>query len=136
MNPGRWENTMSAQFVNKEFTFTNPDGSTLQVRGSGNQYYAVFETLDGYTIVKDPATGFYKYARLSDDHNELLPTDAAVGEVDPGSLGLQPHLRIRPESARLKAAQSSLLQGQKSRWKVRRQQKKTLRRGVSPTTAP
>jgi M6 family metalloprotease-like protein len=127
---------MSTPFVNKEFTFTNPDGSTIQVRGSGNQYYAVFETLDGYTIVKDPATGFYKYARLSDDQNELVPTDANVGEADPANLGLQAHLRIRPESAKLKAAQSSLQQGQKSRWKVRRQQKKTRRRGVSPTTAP
>lgn len=127
---------MSAPFINKEFTFTNPDGSTFQVRGSGNQYYAVFETLDGFTIVKDPATGFYKYARLSDDQNELVPTDVKVGEADPGSLGLQPHLRIRPESVKRKVAKSLLQQGQKSRWQIRREQKKTQRRGISPTTAP
>ncbi len=127
---------MPTPFFNEEFTFTNPDGSTIQVRGWGNQYYAVFETLDGYTVVKDPETGFYKYAQLSEDKNELLPTDAKVGEVDPQSLGLQPHIRIRRESAKQKAQSASMLQAAPSRWQVRREQKKTQLRGIMPTTAP
>ena len=127
---------MSTPFFNEEFTFTNPDGSTIQVRGWGNQYYAVFETLDGYTVVKDPETGFYKYAQLSDDKNELLPTDAKVGEVDPQSLGLQPHIRIRRESAKQKALSAPMLQEPQSRWQIRRQQKKTQLRGISPTAGP
>ncbi len=127
---------MPTPFFNEEFTFTNPDGSTIQVRGSGNQYYAVFETLDGYTVVKDPATGFYKYAQISEDKNELLPTDAKVGEVDPQSLGLQPHIRIRRESAKQKARNASMLQGPPSRWQVRREQKKTQLKGISPTAGP
>ncbi|TKB60710.1 MAG: M6 family metalloprotease domain-containing protein, partial [Nitrospira sp.] len=127
---------MSTPFVNKEFTFTNPDGSTIQVRGSGNQYYAVFETLDGFTVVKDPGTGFYKYAKLSDDKNELLPTDAKVGEVDPQSLGLQPHIRIRRERAKQKARSAPMLQENPSRWQVRRKLKKTQLRGIVPTTKP
>ncbi len=126
---------MSTPFIDEEFTFTNPDGSTIQVRGSGNQYYAVFETLDGYTVVKDPETGFYKYAQLSEDKNELLPTDAKVGEVDPQSLGLQPHIRIRRERAKQKAQSASMLQEEPSRWQVRREQKKTQLRGIMPTTA-
>ncbi|HSM73430.1 MAG TPA: metalloprotease, partial [Desulfobacterales bacterium] len=74
---------MPTPFFDEEFTFTNPDGSTIQVRGWGNQHYAVFETLDGYTVVKDPETGFYKYATLSEDKNDLVPTDVTVGEADP-----------------------------------------------------
>lgn len=127
---------MATPFINEEFTFTNPDGSTIQVRGSGNQYYAVFETLDGYTVVQDPDTGFYKYAQLSADQNELVPTDAKVGEVDPQSLGLQPHTRIRREIAKQKALSAPMQQGELSRWQVRRQQKKTQLRGIMPTTAP
>ena len=127
---------MPTPFLNEEFTFTNPDGSTLQVRGSGNQYYAVFETLDGYTVVNDPETGYYKYAQLSPDKNELLPTDANIDEIDPQSLGLQQHIRIRRESAKKKALSTPMLQEEASRWQVRRQQKKTQLRAISPTAAP
>lgn len=126
---------MSTPFVNEEFTFANPDGSTIQVRGTGDQHYAVFETLDGYTVVKDPATGFYMYGKLSGDKNDLVPTDAKVGEVDPQSLGLQPHIRIRRESAKQKALSAPMLQ-KSSRWQVRRAQKKTQVRGIMPTTKP
>ena len=48
---------MSIPFMNQEFTFTQPDGIKLKVRGSGNQHQATFTTLDGYTVVRDPATG-------------------------------------------------------------------------------
>ncbi|MGD2015299.1 MAG: hypothetical protein PVG84_16220 [Desulfobacterales bacterium] len=64
---------MPTPFLEEEFTFTNPDGETIQVRGSGNQHYAVFETLDGYTITKDPETGFYQYAELSADKTISCP---------------------------------------------------------------
>lgn len=127
---------MPAPFFDEKFTFTNPDGSTIQVKGWGNQYYAVFETLDGYTVVQDPETGFYTYAQLSEDKNELLPTDAKVGEVDPQSLGLQPHIRIRRESAHQKAYNAPMIQEGLNRWQVRRQQKKTQLRGIVPSTRP
>lgn len=41
---------MATQFIGRIFTFTQPDGSTIQLRGSGDQYSAVFETLDGFTV--------------------------------------------------------------------------------------
>ena len=40
---------MASPFIGKTFTFTQPDGTTIQLRGWGDQHYAVFETLDGYT---------------------------------------------------------------------------------------
>jgi M6 family metalloprotease-like protein len=124
---------MPTPFINEEFTFTNPDGSTIRVRGTGNQYYAVFETLDGYTVVQDPATGFFVYAALSADKNQLVPTGARVGEAEPQSLGLQRHIRIRRESARQQAGQSPLQEGEKRRWEVRREQKKARRQALRAT---
>jgi M6 family metalloprotease-like protein len=126
---------MSTPFIDEEFTFTNPDGSTIRVQGSGNQYYAVFETLDGYTVVRDPDTGFYKYATLSTDKNQLVSAGPNVGDVDPQSLGLQRHIRIRRETARQEALSSPLQQGRR-RWETRRDQKKAQLRSVMPMTAP
>lgn len=126
---------MPTPFVNEEFTFTNPDGSTIRVRGSGNQYYAVFETLDGYTVVKNPDNGFYTYAQLSEDKSQLIATDGIVGQVAPQSLGIQPHLRIQTESAKQQAQSAPMLQEGFSQWRVRRQQKKTQLQGISATTS-
>ena len=44
---------MATPFTGQVFTFTQPDGSTLQVRGWGDRNYAVFETLDGYTVTEN-----------------------------------------------------------------------------------
>jgi len=52
------EAPMPTSFAGKRFSFTQPDGTVLQVRGWGNQYHAAFETLDGYTVVRDPVSGF------------------------------------------------------------------------------
>ena len=46
---------MSIPFVDQEFTFTQPNGTELRVRGTGNQHQATF-TLDGYTLIQDPAS--------------------------------------------------------------------------------
>ena len=126
---------MSTPFLDEEFTFTNPDGNTVRVRGTGNQDHAVFETLDGYTVLKDPDTGYYNYARLSDDKNRLVPAGPRVGEVDPQSLGLQRRIRVRRENARQQALSSPLLQGLNRRWQTRREQKKALLRSVMPMAA-
>ena len=67
---------MATRFDGQIFTFTQPDGSTIQLRGWGDQNYAVFETLDGYTVTKNPATGYYEVARLVADGNALQPAPA------------------------------------------------------------
>ena len=50
---------MSVRFQDHPFTLTQPDGSTLAVLGSGNQFQATFETLDGKPVVLNPQTGWY-----------------------------------------------------------------------------
>ena len=118
---------MPTPFINEQFTFTNPDGSTVEVIGSGNQFFAHFETVEGYTVVKDPQSGFYTYATTSDDKNHLLPIDnAIVGQVDPKSLELQKHLRVSPSAAKNIAIASDLAQTVEPRWKQRREEKKNI----------
>ena len=38
---------MPTPYVGEIFTFQNPDGSEVTLRGWGNQFTAVFETEDG-----------------------------------------------------------------------------------------
>ncbi len=114
---------MPSPFVKEAFTFRNPDGSLIDVLGWGDQHYAVFESLDGFTVIKDPNTGYYHYARLSDDRSELLPTDMRVGAGDPRSLGLEPHLRANPQAIREKVRRDRADIG-KPRWEVRRERRR------------
>lgn len=61
---------MSHPFCGAEFTFRQPDGQELKVKGWGDQNRARFETLDGYTVVRNSRTGFFEYANLSRDGDE------------------------------------------------------------------
>lgn len=119
---------MSKPFFQKEFTFTNPDGSKFQSLGWGNQFYAVFETLDGFTIVQNPADGYYEYAKLSDDKNDLVPSGVRVSEVSRRPTGLPQHLRIRHETTQRKAQQVLMQLGGQPRWLTRWQQRQAQTR--------
>lgn len=109
---------MSIPYVGKEFTFPQPDGTRLKVRGFGNQDDAVFETLDGFTVIRDPETGFYQYAALSND-GELVPTGYQAERANPQDLGLAKGIRPRRQTAALQDI--SELSTKKTRWQTRRQ---------------
>lgn len=118
---------MSLPFSGKEFTFTNPDGTEVPVRGWGDQYYAVFETLDGFTVAEDPQTKYYQYATLTEDKNDLQCTGMNAGQGDPETLGLRPGIRIRREAAKGKAATAHDPRVSGRQCERRRQQKKQVR---------
>lgn len=127
---------MSFPFHDKDFEFTQPDGTTLSVKGWGDQHYAVFETLDGFTIVQDPITRFYCYAKLSADGSSLESTGIRVGLVDPRSIGLSPKIRINPASAkRLALSAVRAMTGQR-RCDIRRQRAAQALRLGGPVAAP
>lgn len=44
-----------------------PDGSRLSIMLHGDEWFNYTTTVDGYTVVKDPVDGFYKYAVLDGD---------------------------------------------------------------------
>ncbi len=96
--------SLAAPFA-KTIRFTQPDGQEISLWGKGDEFYAVFETLDGYTVTFDPGMRAYVYAELSDDGANLLPTGLVVGHDDPAALGLDKHLRITPEAVRKEATE-------------------------------
>ena len=126
---------MAMPFSGKEFTFTHPDGTKVQLRGWGNQYHAVFETLDGFSVIKDPQSGFYHYARLSADKSQLVSTAARVGEVNPRTLGVAPGLRIPRAVARERALEAKSAEGLR-RWEVRLLKKRAALRGLAQKASP
>lgn len=127
---------MSFPYNGRRFTFTQPDGTTIDVLGFGDQYKAVFETLDGYTVVPD-SKGFYRYAELSPDEGALVATAVAPGSGAPTDIGLAKGLRAKPTLTRaLRAPQNDglILRPRRceERWKTRRETR--LRALASPGT--
>ncbi|MCX7016427.1 MAG: M6 family metalloprotease domain-containing protein [Candidatus Sumerlaeota bacterium] len=80
-----------------------PDGSMVDVRIWGDEFYQVVESMDGWTLVRDPRSLAICYARLSPDEADLLSTGVAIGQGDPAALGLPRHLRIRREASEAQA---------------------------------
>lgn len=126
-SPVEKRGAMSIPMNGEEFVFTNPDGTQIRVRGYGTQFAAVFETLDGYTVVKDPDSGFYHYATLSDDRDDLVATATRVGTSDPESLALPPHVRAPRAVVRAQAEAAHDESGVRPRWEVRRAQRRARR---------
>ncbi len=112
---------MPTPYVGESFTFQNPDGSEVTLRGWGNQFAAVFETEDGYTAVQAP-DGYYEYAKPTRDGTKLEPSGTRIGDADPAALALPQHVRLTPQvpHAQVKQAQADL--GPIPRWMERRQQ--------------
>ena len=114
---------MALSFNGREFTFTQPDGSRIPVRGWGNQYYAVFETLDGFTIIQNQSTQFFEYAKLSDDGDTLESTGIPVGSTIPPEISLSRKLRVNPGSAKKQAIEAKKAMP-KRQCEIRREQAK------------
>jgi M6 family metalloprotease-like protein len=94
---------MSTQFFAKQFTFTQPDGTQIEVRGWGDQYSAVFETLDGFTLTPNPVTGFYEVAQVSADGRRFEAAPGPAGNVNGAVAGVARGLRLPPAVARAQA---------------------------------
>lgn len=121
---------MTIPFNAQIFTFTQPDGSSIELRGWGDEYYAVFETLDGYTVSQNPATGYWEVARLAPDGNALEPAPGPAGPLDGIGAGVPRGLRIQREAARARGQESALHRSGRrceQRRLERRQQMRTLR---------
>jgi M6 family metalloprotease-like protein len=125
---------MSVPYFGKQFTFTQPDGIPLQVVGYGDQHFAVFQTLDGYTVVEDPATHFYHHASLSPDGTDLMPLGVIAGRAPVAALGLEPGLRPTAETARAKAYTIPGLPVGRNRWRQRYEEAQRAR--LAPPASP
>lgn len=115
---------MTITFKGKTFTFRQPDGTEFKVKGWGNQHHAVFETLDGYTVVEDPETGFYQYCELSQDRCDLEPLGVRADRFDGQKLNLQPGLRTKPAIAKARGMEGFRLMGSGRRCQQRQREVK------------
>lgn len=57
-----------------------PDGTVLSCLASGDEFYNWLHDKAGYTIVRNPATGFLVYATKVD--GKLVPTEFIAGQID------------------------------------------------------
>jgi M6 family metalloprotease-like protein len=77
---------------------TQPDGSVFQGTLRGDEFQSWLETDKGYTVVKNPATGFYEYAEQYSTE-ELLPSGiivSAAARAQMEAQGLMPPKGLRP----------------------------------------
>jgi len=122
----------------RQFRFTQPDGTTIKLWGQGDDFGAVFETLDGYTVIFVPEARAYCYAQLSANGESLQSTAAQVGKDDPALLGLEKHLRISPEAAAAAARANrerwDSIVNQSERWAELK--RATLATGPHPMSPP
>ncbi|MBK9126314.1 MAG: M6 family metalloprotease domain-containing protein [Phycisphaerales bacterium] len=96
---GSW----AAPVAGERFRLPQPDGTWVDVRIWGDEFYGVTESLDGYTVVRDPDTRFLCYAALTSDRDELRSTGIPVSTATPDAFGLVPHVRINQPAARAQA---------------------------------
>ena len=105
-----------------ESRYTQPDGTIITIKFFGDEFYARAETMDGYTIVFDPATKTYYFAALSPDGKEFVSTGQEVGKADPVKLGIGKSINITSESRVAKAKkrfeEQEVFVQQEARWKA------------------
>jgi M6 family metalloprotease-like protein len=124
-------------FIDKEFTFTQADGTQLRVRGSGNQTQARFETLDGFPVALNPVSGFYEYARTSADTERLIATGVrpGVGPPPPESLAALA-LGRRPGGKPATVSAVIRMRRRPPRWEIRRTERRIAARTTLAAPAP
>lgn len=87
--------TFGAYFTNVPQVRVQPNGDTLRCFATGDEYFHRLHDADGFTIVLDPATGYYVYADKVGD--ALVPTSYIAGRTNPAEVGLSAGLSISAE---------------------------------------
>ena len=88
---------MSAIF-GETLTFGQQNGPDVQLQVTGDEYYAVHETPDGYTAVSDSDRGLFCYATLTDG----VFVSTGVPVTAPPPAGIARHLRESPATRHLR----------------------------------
>lgn len=84
---------MQAAYVsNVPQTLVQPNGDTLHCFASGDEFYHYLHDANGYTIVQNPATGYFVYGKR--ENGKVVPTEFVAGTVNPAEVGLVPNARI------------------------------------------
>lgn len=98
--------TLSAAYLfDVPYTLRQPNGDTLQCLIAGDEYYHYLYDYEGFTIIKNPQTGYYMYAEMQD--GKVVPSRYIAGRVCPRSVGLTPGVRISASEWRERRAQQN-----------------------------
>jgi M6 family metalloprotease-like protein len=127
---------MPVPYDGEPIVLRNPDGSEFAARLWGDQFAAVIETADGYTVVEDPETGHYHYAVVAPDKRSLLPAGDRVADTDPATLDLPRHARPQRGALAAQARESRAASGIGPRWAIRHAEKRARAAAGGPAGAP
>jgi M6 family metalloprotease-like protein/uncharacterized repeat protein (TIGR01451 family) len=83
----------------RQISFTQPDGTVIQLHGKGDEFSAVFETAGGYTTVFDVTQRAYCFATLTAE-GKLASSGVQVHLGSATTLGLQPGIRMSAAARR------------------------------------
>lgn len=88
----------NASPFDRTFNITNSKGKQVLIHGEGDEFDAVFETVDGYTILSKGEKNQYFYALKMED-GSLIPSDVEIGqETKTIPSSLEKHLRDTSET--------------------------------------
>lgn len=99
----------AAPFKGQIQQFKQPDGSMVDVRLFGNEFYMRAEGLDEYTLIRDKATGWICYASLSADKMQLISTGIAYNGVQNNSSSLRNDIAVLKHIDILPLAQKEII---------------------------
>jgi M6 family metalloprotease-like protein len=75
-----------------ETQWTQPNGKELTIRVFGDEFYGRAETAAGFTVIYNPASRAYEYARLAADGTSLIPS--GVDATRPAPANVQKSLEL------------------------------------------
>lgn len=82
---------------------TQPDGTILNCLATGNEFHNWLHDTKNFTIVKNPATGYYVYAILV--NQQLTPSVFIAGQTDPATHGITPGINLSESEVNQKTQQ-------------------------------
>lgn len=98
------ELALAVYLENQPTVIKQPDGTEVPCLISGDEFYHRVHDDAGYTIIRDPATGYAVYAVPGADN--LMPTALVAGRDNPEGHGLKKN--AMPPSSRLRELRESL----------------------------
>jgi M6 family metalloprotease-like protein len=97
-------NGYAAYLKNVPQRIVQPDGTVIHCFASGDEYHNWLHDSLGYTIIRNPQTGYYVYALSAAD--SIVASDYVVGTVDPVSLKIDLNANISAEKWAKKRAET------------------------------
>ncbi len=64
----------AAPYSGEQMSFKQPDGTSINVKVYGDEFYQRVESLDGYSLIRDDKTQWICYAELDSTKSELVST--------------------------------------------------------------